>query len=203
MASVVRYSARFGNTAGRAMEEVMSRIGNQPIPIPAGVEVQIEPGVVRVKGPKGELEQRVNREMTFAREDGTLVISRPSEERMFKQLHGLTRTLIANMVQGVTQGYSKNLEIHGVGYRAALEGKNLVLSLGFSHPVRVEPAPGISFSLESPTRISIAGIDKQMVGEQAAQIRRLRPPEPYKGKGIRYLGERVRRKAGKAGKVGK
>jgi large subunit ribosomal protein L6 len=122
---------------------------------------------------------------------------------MFKQLHGLTRTLIANMVQGVTQGYSKNLEIHGVGYRAALEGKNLVMSLGFSHPVRVEPEPGIAFSLESPTRLTIAGIDKQLVGEQAARIRRIRPPEPYKGKGIRYTGERVRRKAGKAGKVGK
>ena len=181
----------------------MSRIGNLPIPIPAGVEVQLEPGVVRVKGPKGELEQRVNPGMIFTRENGMLLVSRPSEERKFKQLHGLTRTLIANMVQGVTQGYSKNLEIHGVGYRAALEGKNLVLSLGFSHPVRVEPEPGITFSLESPTRLTIAGIDKQLVGEQAARIRRIRPPEPYKGKGIRYLGERVRRKAGKAGKVGK
>lgn len=181
----------------------MSRIGNLPIPIPAEVEVQLEPGIVRVKGPKGELEQRVNPGMTFTRENGTLLVSRPSEERMFRQLHGLTRTLIANMVQGVTQGYSKNLEIHGVGYRAALDGNNLVLALGFSHQVRVEPEPGIAFALESPTRIAVAGIDKQLVGEQAARIRRLRPPEPYKGKGIRYSGERVRRKAGKAGKVGK
>jgi large subunit ribosomal protein L6 len=181
----------------------MSRIGNLPIPIPAGIEVQMEPGVVRVKGPKGELEQRVNPGITFERENGTLVVRRPSDERQFRQLHGLTRTLVANMIQGVTQGYRKNLEIHGVGYRAALDGKTLVLSVGFSHPVRIEPEAGISFALDSPTRIAVSGIDKQMVGEQAARIRRVRPPEPYKGKGIRYAGEHVRRKAGKAGKIGK
>ncbi|MBX6343030.1 MAG: 50S ribosomal protein L6 [Thermomicrobiaceae bacterium] len=181
----------------------MSRIGNRPIPIPAGVDVQIEPGVVRVKGPKGELEQRVDPSLTIERQDGSLIVKRPSDERKYKALHGLTRTLIANMVQGVTQGYRKDLEIHGVGYRVAQEGKDLVFALGFSHPVRVSPFPGISFAVESPTRFSVAGIDKQLVGEQAAQIRRIRPPEPYKGKGIRYAGERVRRKAGKAGKVGK
>ncbi|MDI3339772.1 MAG: 50S ribosomal protein L6 [Sphaerobacter sp.] len=181
----------------------MSRIGNRPIPIPPGVEVQIEPGVVHVKGPKGALQQRVHPAMQFERQNGTLLVRRPSDERQFKALHGLTRTLVANMVEGVTQGYRKDLEIQGVGYRAALEGKTLVLSLGFSHPVRVEPPEGISFVLESPTRIGVVGIDKQLVGEIAAQIRRIRPPEPYKGKGVRYLGERVRRKAGKAGKVGK
>ncbi|MFO7272251.1 50S ribosomal protein L6 [Sphaerobacter thermophilus] len=181
----------------------MSRIGNLPIPIPAGVEVQIDSGVVRVKGPKGELEQRVHPAMRFERENGTLLVRRPSDERQFRALHGLTRTLVANMVHGVTEGYRKDLEIHGVGYRAQLEGKTLVLSLGFSHPVRIDPPEGITFVLESPTRIGVQGIDKQLVGEIAARIRRVRPPEPYKGKGVRYLGERVRRKAGKAGKVGK
>lgn len=181
----------------------MSRIGSRPIPIPAGVDVQIEPGLVRVKGPKGELEQRVATEMTFARENGTLLVERPSDERKFRALHGLTRSLVANMIQGVTQGYRKDLEIQGVGYRAALEGKTLVLLVGYSHPVRVDPEPGITFVVEGPNRIGIVGIDKQLVGEQAARVRRVRPPEPYKGKGIRYFGERVRRKAGKAGKVGK
>lgn len=180
----------------------MSRIGFSPIPVPDGVEVDIQPGEVSVKGPKGELSQHINPEMLVERENGTLLVKRPSEKRKFQQLHGLTRTLIANMVQGVTQGYTKDLEIQGVGYRAALEGKTLVLNVGYSHPVRVEPEPGIEFSLESPTRITVSGIDKQLVGEQAARIRRIRPPEPYKGKGIRYLGEHVRRKAGKAGKVG-
>lgn len=180
----------------------MSRIGSRPIPIPAGVDVEIGTGVVRVKGPKGELEQHVDQEMKFVRENGTLLVQRPSDVRKYRALHGLTRTLIANMIEGVTQGYRKDLEIQGVGYRASLEGKALVLALGFSHPVRVEPEPGITFVLDSPTRIGVTGIDKQLVGEQAARIRRLRPPEPYKGKGIRYVGERVRRKAGKAGKVG-
>jgi large subunit ribosomal protein L6 len=180
----------------------MSRIGFQPIPVPDGVDVKIEPGLVTVKGPKGELNQKVNPQLEITRDNGTLHVKRPSEKRQFQQLHGLTRTLVANMIQGVTQGYSKKLEIHGVGYRAALEGKTLVLSVGYSHPVRVEPEPGIEFSLESQTRITVSGIDKQLVGEQAARIRRIRPPEPYKGKGIRYEGERVRRKAGKAGKVG-
>jgi large subunit ribosomal protein L6 len=180
----------------------MSRIGFQPIQIPDGVDVTVERGTVHVKGPKGELTQKINPEMEIARENGSLVVRRPSELRKFRQLHGLTRSLVANMVQGVTQGYKKDLEIRGIGYRAALEGKNLVLSVGYSHPVRIVPFDGIEFSLESPTRITVSGIDKQQVGEQAAQIRRVRPPEPYKGKGIRYLGEHVRRKAGKAGKVG-
>jgi large subunit ribosomal protein L6 len=180
----------------------MSRIGFLPIQVPDGVDVTVERGSVHVKGPKGELTQRVNPEMEIARENGSLIVRRPSEQRKFRQLHGLTRSLISNMVQGVTQGFKKDLEIRGVGYRAALEGKTLVLNVGYSHPVRVQPEPGIEFTLESPTRISVSGIDKQLVGEQAARIRRVRPPEPYKGKGIRYLGERVRRKAGKAGKVG-
>ncbi|GBD15363.1 50S ribosomal protein L6 [bacterium HR26] len=181
----------------------MSRIGKRPIPIPSGVEVSIESGLVRVKGPKGELELRIDPEMIVTRENGTLRVQRPSDERRHKQLHGLYRTLIANMVQGVTEGYRKDLEIHGVGYRAALEGKTLVLNVGYSHPVRIDPPPGISFVLESPTRIGVVGIDKQLVGEMAAQIRRVRPPEPYKGKGIRYLGEQIRRKAGKTGKAKK
>ena len=181
----------------------MSRIGQMPIQIPPGVDLTIEPGVVRVSGPKGALEQHVDEKMQFERVDGTLHVKRPSDERRYKALHGLTRSLVFNMVKGVTEGYRKDLEIHGVGYRAALEGTTLVLALGFSHPVRVVPFPGITFVVDSPTRIGVVGIDKQLVGEQAAQIRRLRPPEPYKGKGIRYAGERVRRKAGKAGKVGK
>lgn len=183
----------------------MSRIGTQPIPVPAGVDIALETGLVRVKGPKGELERRIQPEISVVREDGKLVVQRPSDEQRFRALHGLTRTLIANMVQGVTEGYRKDLEIQGVGYRSALDGKTLVLNLGFSHPVRVEPAPGISFVVEGQNgvRIGVLGIDKELVGEQAARIRRVRPPEPYKGKGVRYLGERVRRKAGKAGKVGK
>ncbi len=181
----------------------MSRIGKRPIPIPAGVDVTVDAGLVRVKGPKGELELRIDPEIMVTRADGTLLVQRPSDERRHKQLHGLYRTLIANMVQGVTEGYRKDLEIHGVGYRAALEGKTLVLNVGYSHPVRIDPPPGISFVLESPTRIGVVGIDKQLVGEIAAQIRRVRPPEPYKGKGIRYLGEQIRRKAGKTGKAKK
>lgn len=181
----------------------MSRIGSRPIQIPSGVDVQVGSGVVQVKGPKGELSQHVDPKMKFERENGTLTVQRPTDERYYRALHGLTRSLVANMVEGVTAGYRKTLEIQGVGYRAALEGKNLVLSVGYSHPVRVEPEPGITFELETPTRIHVVGIDKQLVGEQAARIRRTRPPEPYKGKGIRYAGERVRRKAGKAGKVGK
>jgi large subunit ribosomal protein L6 len=180
----------------------MSRIGFKPIDVPSGVEVKIEPGVVHVKGPKGELSQVVNPELIIKQDNGTVTVARPSEQRKFQQLHGLTRTLVANMVEGVTQGFKKDLEIQGVGYRAALEGKTLVLSVGYSHPVRIEPEPGIEFSVETPTRLSVSGIDKQLVGEQAARIRRVRPPEPYKGKGIRYQGEYVRRKAGKAGKVG-
>ncbi|RIK44249.1 MAG: 50S ribosomal protein L6 [Chloroflexi bacterium] len=179
----------------------MSRIGIRPIDIPAGVNITVDAGLVTVSGPKGELVQQLNPNMILQRENGTLTVSRPSDERVYRQLHGLTRTLIANMVQGVTAGYRKDLEIQGVGYRAAMDGKTLVLSVGYSHPVRVEPPDGITFVLDSPTRIGVVGIDKQLVGEQAAQLRRIRPPEPYKGKGIRYQGERVRRKAGKAGKA--
>jgi large subunit ribosomal protein L6 len=180
----------------------MSRIGLRPIPVPGGVDITLEPGRVSVKGPKGELHQDVSRALNIERQNGDLVVSRPNDERRNRQLHGLTRTLIANMVTGVTDGYTKNLEIQGVGYRAALEGKTLVLNVGYSHPVRMEPPEGIAFALENPTRIAVSGIDKQLVGEVAARIRRVRPPEPYKGKGIRYQGEYVRRKAGKAGKVG-
>lgn len=181
----------------------MSRIGNLAIPIPSAVEVDINPGFVHVKGPKGELSQRVDSKMSFTRENGSLLVGRPSDERKYRQLHGLTRSLVANMVHGVTEGYRKDLEIQGVGYRASLDGQTLVLLVGYSHPVRVSPPPGITFAVDTPTRLGVIGIDKQLVGEQAAQIRRVRPPEPYKGKGIRYAGERVRRKAGKAGKVGK
>ena len=181
----------------------MSRIGRRPIPIPPGVDVHISQGLVRVSGPKGQLELKVHPSMIVQRVDGTIQVQRPSDDRFFKQLHGLYRTLIANMVQGVTEGFRKDLEIHGVGYRAALEGKTLVLNVGYSHPVRIEPPPGISFVVESPTRIAVLGIDKQLVGEVAAQIRRVRPPEPYQGKGIRYVGEVIRRKAGKTGKARK
>lgn len=181
----------------------MSRIGIRPIEIPAGVDVTVEAGLVTVKGPRGQLAQQMNPNMRISRENGSLVVARPNDERIYRQLHGLTRTLIANMVQGVTAGYRKDLEIQGVGYRAALDGKTLVLNVGFSHPVRVEPPDGITFVVDSPTRIAVVGIDKQLVGEQAARLRRIRPPEPYKGKGIRYVGERIRRKAGKAGKVGR
>ena len=180
----------------------MSRIGRKPIEIPAGVDVQIGAGnTVRVKGPKGELTATFNPDLIVTRENGTVVVGRPDDEREHRALHGLTRTLIQNMVTGVTQGYKKDLEIQGVGYRAALDGKALVLTVGYSHPVRMNPPEGVSYALETPTRIAVQGIDKQVVGEEAARIRRVRPPEPYKGKGIRYQGERVRRKAGKAGKA--
>jgi large subunit ribosomal protein L6 len=180
----------------------MSRIGLRPIPVPSGVDVQVDAGRVTVKGPKGELHQNVSQVLTIERQNGDLLVKRPNDERLNRQLHGLTRTLINNMVIGVTDGYTKNLEIQGVGYRAALDGKTLVLNVGYSHPVRMEAPEGITFATETPTRISVTGIDKQLVGEVAARIRRTRPPEPYKGKGIRYQGEFVRRKAGKAGKVG-
>ena len=181
----------------------MSRIGMQPITVPAGVDIIVEPGLVRVKGPMGELMQRVSPDMIVSRDNGTLKVERPSEERRHKQLHGLTRTLINNMVTGVTAGFRKDLEINGVGYRAALEGKTLVLNVGFSHQVRVDPPEGIAFIVEGNTRVAVTGIDKQLVGEEAAKLRAIRPPEPYKGKGIKYANERIRRKAGKAGKVGK
>ena len=181
----------------------MSRIGRRPIDVPGNVEIVIgEENLVRVKGPKGELNQQFDRDILFQRENGTLTVERPDDQREHRSLHGLTRTLLANMVTGVTDGFTRNLEIAGVGYRVAKDGQALVFSLGFSHPVRIDPPTGVSFNVETPTRFSVNGIDKQVVGEQAAQIRKLREPEPYKGKGIMYAGERIRRKAGKAGKVG-
>jgi large subunit ribosomal protein L6 len=175
----------------------MSRIGRLPITIPDGVDVQIEPGQVRVKGPKGQLEQTVSPDMSFEREDGRLVVKRPTDRGEHRALHGLTRSLVFNMVEGVTNGFEKRLEIQGVGYRAQLKGSTLELALGFSHPVRVDAPEGIDFEVPAPTQIIVRGIDKQAVGEIAARIRKFRPPEPYKGKGVRYAGEYVARKVGK------
>jgi large subunit ribosomal protein L6 len=175
----------------------MSRIGNKPIQVPDGVDINVGTGMVTVKGPKGELKQAVNQSMKIEVSDGVLTVSRPTDRSEHRALHGLTRSLIANMVEGVTSGYEKRLEIQGVGYRAKLSGKALDLSLGFSHPVSYSAPDGIEFEVPQPTEIVIRGIDKQLVGETAAQIRRKRPPEPYKGKGIRYAGEQVRRKVGK------
>jgi large subunit ribosomal protein L6 len=175
----------------------MSRIGRAPITLPAGVEIDIGPGRVGVKGPRGTLEQTVPHEMTVSVDDGVVTVTRPTDRGPHRSLHGLTRTLVANMVEGVTNGYEKRLEIQGVGYRAALRGSAIELLLGFSHPVVVEPPAGIEFEIPAPTQIIVRGIDKQSVGQVAADIRRLRPPEPYKGKGIRYAGEIVRRKVGK------
>jgi large subunit ribosomal protein L6 len=175
----------------------MSRIGKQPIPVPAGVEISIEPELVMVKGPKGELRERVSRDMDVKQEDGQIVVTRPTDRGEHRALHGLTRSLIANMVEGVTNGYEKRLEIQGVGYRAQLQGNKLVLALGYSHPVEMQAPPGIEFEVPQPTRIVVRGISKQLVGEVAANIRKMRPPEPYKGKGIRYAGEYVARKVGK------
>jgi large subunit ribosomal protein L6 len=178
----------------------MSRIGRAPIPVPEGVDVSVDGSRVAVKGPKGQLEQEFRPEMAIVLEDAVLRVERPSDERLHRSLHGLTRTLLANMVVGVTQGYEKRLEIVGVGYRAAMKENDLELALGFSHPVIVTPPQGIEFEVPQPTRITVRGIDKQLVGEVAAGIRKLRKPEPYKGKGIRYEGEYVRKKAGKAAK---
>jgi large subunit ribosomal protein L6 len=175
----------------------MSRIGRLPIEIPSGVDIQVEPGQVRVKGPKGELSQHVSPDLSIEREDSTLRVTRPTDRGEHRALHGLTRSLIFNMVQGVTEGFEKQLEIQGVGYRAQLRGKSLELALGYSHPVRMEAPEGIEFEVPQPTQVIVRGIDKQAVGEIAAQIRKLRPPEPYKGKGIRYAGEYVARKVGK------
>jgi large subunit ribosomal protein L6 len=175
----------------------MSRIGRQPIAIPEGVTVDIKPGLVAVKGPKGELHQAVSPEMKVLQSDGTLTVERPSDRGEHRALHGLTRSLIANMVEGVTQGFEKRLEIQGVGYRARLQGKMLELAVGYSHPISVTAPEGIEFEVPAPTRVVVRGIDKQLVGEMAARIRRSRPPEPYKGKGVRYEGEHVRRKVGK------
>lgn len=178
----------------------MSRIGKLPVPVPAGVDVTISGALVTIKGPKGTLDHTVPAPITVAQEDGTLVVSRPDDERSSRALHGLTRTLLANIVTGVTQGYEKKLEIVGTGYRVTAKGQDLEFALGFSHPVTVTPPEGITFTVESPTKFAVAGIDKQQVGEVAANIRKIRKPEPYKGKGVRYAGENVRRKAGKAGK---
>ena len=165
--------------------------------MPDGIEVKIDGAQVSVTGPKGELARSFDPDMQVSLDDGVISVSRPTDEARHRSLHGLTRTLIANMVQGVFQGYEKRLEIHGVGYRAQQKGKNLVLTVGFSHPVEMEPPQGVEFTLDSPTAITVEGIDKEKVGQMAAEIRKVRPPEPYKGKGIRYVGEHVRRKAGK------
>jgi len=179
----------------------MSRIGKLPIPVPAGVDVTIDGRTVSVKGPKGSLTHTVAAPIDVAKDEtGTLIVSRPNDERVSKALHGLSRTLVANMITGVTAGYSKALEINGVGYRVQAKGSNLEFALGFSHPVEIEPPEGISFKVESPTKLSVEGIDKQKVGEVAANIRKLRKPDPYKGKGVKYAGEVIRRKVGKAGK---
>jgi large subunit ribosomal protein L6 len=179
----------------------MSRIGKLPITVPSGVDVNIDGRTVTVKGPKGSLSHTIIEPITIERgDDGTVVLKRPDDERRSKAMHGLSRSLVNNLVVGVTAGYEKKLEIVGVGYRVALQGGNLNFALGFSHPVVVEPPAGITFAVESPTKFSVSGIDKQLVGETAANIRKIRKPEPYKGKGVRYAGENVRRKVGKTGK---
>ncbi len=178
----------------------MSRIGKLPIPVPSGVDVAIDGQLVTVKGPKGSLSHTVAEPISVSQEDGTLSVVRPDDERESKSLHGLSRTLISNMVTGVTAGYSKTLEIVGTGYRVTAKGNDLEFALGFSHPVVVPAPDGISFRVETPTRFAVEGIDKQKVGEVAANIRKLRKPDPYKGKGVRYQGEVIRRKAGKTGK---
>jgi large subunit ribosomal protein L6 len=175
----------------------MSRIGKQPIELPSGVNVAISPGRVQVNGPLGELSQNVPARMQIEQDDGTLVVKRPTERGDDRALHGLTRSLVANMVEGVTKGFEKRLELQGVGYRAALRGTDLELNVGFSHPVVIKPPQGIAFEVPDATSVFVKGIDKQQVGEIAAQVRKVRPPEPYKGKGIRYEGEYVRRKVGK------
>jgi large subunit ribosomal protein L6 len=179
----------------------MSRIGRKPISVPSGVEVAIDGQTIRVKGPKGELSHVVAEPITVERgDDGQLYVNRPNDERKAKELHGLSRTLVSNMIVGVTEGYRKTLEINGTGYRVQAKGTDLEFALGFSHPVLVTAPEGITFTVERPTLFHVAGIDKQQVGEVAANIRKIRPPEPYKGKGVKYSGETIRRKAGKAGK---
>jgi large subunit ribosomal protein L6 len=180
----------------------MSRIGRLPIPVPSGVDIAIDGRRVTVTGPKGTLSRDLPPSIGVAREGDEVLVTRPAEDKLHKSLHGLTRTLVSNMVVGVTTGYRKGLEIHGVGYRAQKIGEKLQLALGYSHPVEIEPPTGISFELENPTRLAVVGIDKELVGQVAARIRASRKPEPYKGKGVRYAGEQVRRKAGKAGKIG-
>jgi large subunit ribosomal protein L6 len=180
----------------------MSRIGRKPITVPSGVDLTIAEGnQVTVKGPKGTLSQTFHPDLMISRENGTITLERPSDHRQHRSLHGLSRTLLNNMVTGVTEGFTKNLDLLGVGYRASMDGKTLVLNVGYSHQVRLQPADGVTFAVEAQNRIVVSGFDKQLVGEEAARIRRVRPPEPYKGKGIRYAGEQVRRKAGKTGKA--
>jgi large subunit ribosomal protein L6 len=180
----------------------MSRIGRLPIPVPSGVDVTISGRTLTVTGPKGQLTRELHPDMTVKREEENLLVTRPTEQKTHKQLHGLTRTLVNNMVVGVTDGYRKGLEITGVGYRAAKAGEKLQLNLGYSHQIEIDPPAGISFELESPTRLAVVGIDKELVGQIAAKVRSTRKPEPYKGKGVKYAGEKIRRKAGKAGKIG-
>ena len=181
----------------------MSRIGKMPIPVPSNVEVSIRGSEVTTKGPEGELSSTFHRDMSISLEDNQLVVTRPTDQRLHRSLHGLTRALLANMVQGVHEGFQKRLEIHGVGYRAQKEGDKLILQVGYSHLVEIEPPPGVTIDVEKGYRtIVVKGADKEMVGRVAAEIRAVRKPEPYKGKGIRYAGEHIRRKAGKAGKIG-
>jgi large subunit ribosomal protein L6 len=180
----------------------MSRIGRLPITVPPNVDVTIDGRNVTVTGPKGSLSRSLHPDMTVSREAGTILVTRPTEQKTHRQLHGLTRTLVNNMVVGVTDGYRKGLEITGVGYRAALSGRKLTLNLGYSHIIEIEPPDGITFEVENPTRLAVVGIDKELVGQIAAKVRASRKPEPYKGKGVRYAGEYIRRKAGKAGKIG-
>jgi large subunit ribosomal protein L6 len=180
----------------------MSRIGRLPITVPPSVDVSIVGRDITVKGPKGTLSRALHPDMRVTMEGSTIVVERPTEAKHHKQLHGLTRTLVANMVTGVTDGYRKPLEITGVGYRAAKVGDNLQLNLGYSHPIEIAPPAGVSFEVETPVRLTVVGIDKELVGQVAAQVRATRKPEPYKGKGVHYLGEQIRRKAGKAGKIG-
>jgi large subunit ribosomal protein L6 len=181
----------------------MSRVGNKPIPVPPGVEVYIEGVEVRVKGPKGELRRSFHQDIGISLEDGVLIVSRPTDNRMHRSLHGFTRSILANMVEGVSQGFRKNLELHGVGYRAQKSGDSLIIQVGYSKPVEITPPESIEVISDAPNQISVLGIEKDMVGEFAARIRAVRPPDPYLGKGIRYAGERIRRKAGKAGKLGR
>jgi large subunit ribosomal protein L6 len=175
----------------------MSRIGRKPVPVPAGVDITVEPGRVSVKGPRGQLEQVVSHDMSITQDGDTLTVTRPTDRGPHRALHGLTRTLVANMVEGVTNGFEKRLEIQGVGYRAAVRGTDLELNVGYSHSVVLKAPQGITFEVPTPTEVIVKGIDKQQVGQTAAEVRKVRPPEPYKGKGIRYEGEYVRRKVGK------
>lgn len=181
----------------------MSRVGNRPISVPKGVEVSIKGNEVTVKGPKGQLSHSFPEEMSIALKDGILTVSRPSDNKRHRSLHGFTRSILANMVEGVSQGFKKSLELTGVGYRVAKSGEKLVLQVGYTRPVEFTPPPGISLVTEGPTQVSVLGIDKELVGGVAAKIRAVKPPDSYLGKGIKYVGERVRRKAGKAGKVGR